>query len=123
MGTAGVSSLFLKCVPVRRVSVCGPSFPSFSLTLLPVICRGFRSAHSLQPSSGDEISTNVSVQLYNGETQPLVITLENIGLEPLEQLEVTSKLLTTKGRWPGDRPCAQRADAGLPKVQPSHWEA
>lgn len=58
----------------------------------------FRSAHSLQPSSGDEISTNVSVQLYNGETQHLVVKLENIGMEPLEKLEVTSKLLTTKGR-------------------------
>lgn len=58
----------------------------------------FRSAHSLQPSSGDEISTNVSVQLYNGETQHLVVKLENIGMEPLEKLEVTSKILTTKGR-------------------------
>lgn len=58
----------------------------------------FRSAHSLQPSSGDEISTNVSVQLYNGETQQLVVRLENIGMEPLEKLEVTSKILTTKGR-------------------------
>lgn len=58
----------------------------------------FRSAHSLQPSSGDEISTNVSVQLYNGETQQLVIKLENIGMEPLEKLEVTSKILTTKGK-------------------------
>uniref|UniRef100_A0A8C8U0M6 Trafficking protein particle complex 9 n=1 Tax=Peromyscus maniculatus bairdii TaxID=230844 RepID=A0A8C8U0M6_PERMB len=68
-----------------------PALPRLQIsTSLP------RSAHSLQPSSGDEISTNVSVQLYNGETQPLVITLENIGLEPLEQLEVTSKLLTTK---------------------------
>lgn len=47
----------------------------------------------------------MSVQLYNGETQQLVITLENIGMEPLEKLEVTSKVLTTKGRglglvWP-----------------------
>ena len=58
----------------------------------------FRSAHSLQPSSDDEISTNVSVQLYNGETQQLVVRLENIGMEPLEKLEVTSKILTTKGR-------------------------
>ena len=57
-----------------------------------------RSAHSLQPSSGDEVSTNVSVQLYNGEAQRLVITLENIGMEPLEKLEVTSKVLPTKGR-------------------------
>ena len=61
-------------------------------------CDYFKSAHSLQPSSGDEVSTNVSVQLYNGETQHLVVKLENIGMEPLEKLEVTSKILTTKGR-------------------------
>nr|KAF6426981.1 trafficking protein particle complex 9 [Molossus molossus] len=61
-----------------------------------------RSAHSLQPSSGDEVSTSVSVQLYNGETQPLVIQLENIGTEPLEKLEVTSKILTTKEKLFGD---------------------
>ncbi|XP_026638440.1 trafficking protein particle complex subunit 9 isoform X2 [Microtus ochrogaster] len=74
-----------------------PALPRLQIsTSLP------RSAHSLQPSSGDEISTNVSVQLYNGEMQQLVITLENIGLEPLEQLEVTSKLLTTKEKLYGD---------------------
>ncbi|XP_008849294.1 trafficking protein particle complex subunit 9 isoform X2 [Nannospalax galili] len=74
-----------------------PALPRLQIsTSLP------RSAHSLQPSSGDEISTNVSVQLYNGETQQLTITLENIGLEPLEQLEVTSKLLTTKEKLYGD---------------------
>lgn len=56
-----------------------------------------RSAHSLQPASGDEISTHVSVQLYNGETQQLVIKLENIGVEPLEKLEVTSRVLASKG--------------------------
>ncbi|EAW92200.1 NIK and IKK{beta} binding protein, isoform CRA_a [Homo sapiens] len=61
-----------------------------------------RSAHSLQPSSGDEISTNVSVQLYNGESQQLIIKLENIGMEPLEKLEVTSKVLTTKEKLYGD---------------------
>ncbi|XP_017602149.1 trafficking protein particle complex subunit 9 isoform X2 [Corvus cornix cornix] len=53
-----------------------------------------RSAHTLQPSSGDEISTNVSVQLYNGETQQLIIKLENIGTELLEKLEVTAKTVT-----------------------------
>lgn len=57
----------------------------------------YRSAHTLQPSSGDEISTNVSVQLYNGETQQLIIKLENIGTEPLEKLEVTAKTVNTKG--------------------------
>lgn len=56
-----------------------------------------RSAHTLQPSSGDEISTNVAVQLYNGETQQLIIKLENIGTEPLEKLEVTAKTVNTKG--------------------------
>jgi hypothetical protein len=63
--------------------------------IVVIVC--FRSAHSLQPSSGDEVSTNLSIQLYNGETQQLIITLENIGMEPLEKLEVTSKILTTKG--------------------------
>ncbi|XP_069921077.1 trafficking protein particle complex subunit 9 isoform X6 [Oryctolagus cuniculus] len=57
-----------------------------------------RSAHSLQPSSGDEISTNGSVQLFNRETQQLIVTLENIGLEPLATLD-TSKLLPTKASW------------------------
>nr|XP_020012196.1 trafficking protein particle complex subunit 9-like [Castor canadensis] len=69
-----------------------PALPRLQIgTSLP------RSAHSLQPSSGDEVSTNLSIQLYNGETQQLIITLENIGMEPLEKLEVTSKILTTKG--------------------------
>uniref|UniRef100_A0A673VLU1 Trafficking protein particle complex 9 n=1 Tax=Suricata suricatta TaxID=37032 RepID=A0A673VLU1_SURSU len=74
-----------------------PALPRLQIsTSLP------RSAHSLQPSSGDEVSMNVSVQLYNGETQQLVIKLENIGMEPLEKLEVTSKLLTTKEKLYGD---------------------
>nr|AAH70463.1 Trafficking protein particle complex 9 [Mus musculus] len=74
-----------------------PALPRLQIsTSLP------RSARSLQPSAGDEIATNVSVQLYNGETQQLAVTLENIGLEPLEQLEVTSKLLTTKEKLYGD---------------------
>lgn len=61
-----------------------------------------RSAHTLQPSSGDEISTNVSVQLYNGETQQLIIKLENIGTEPLEKLEVTAKTVNIKEKLYGD---------------------
>ncbi|XP_062043934.1 trafficking protein particle complex subunit 9 isoform X2 [Lepus europaeus] len=74
-----------------------PALPRLQIsTSLP------RSAHSLQPSSGDEISTNVSMQLFNGETQQLIVTLENIGLEPLETLEVTSKLLPTKEKLYGD---------------------
>lgn len=39
----------------------------------------------------------MSVQLLNGETQELVIRLENIGSELLETLEVTSRLLSSKG--------------------------
>ncbi|XP_069322053.1 trafficking protein particle complex subunit 9 isoform X4 [Eulemur rufifrons] len=74
-----------------------PALPRLQIsTSLP------RSAHSLQPSSGDEISANVSVQLYNGETQQLIVQLENIGMEPLEKLEVTSKVLTTKEKLYGD---------------------
>ncbi|XP_064010423.1 trafficking protein particle complex subunit 9 isoform X3 [Pogoniulus pusillus] len=74
-----------------------PALPRLQIsTSLP------RSAHTLQPSSGDEISTNVSVQLYNGETQQLIIKLENIGTEPLETLEVTSKIVNTKEKLYGD---------------------
>ncbi|XP_069919928.1 trafficking protein particle complex subunit 9-like [Oryctolagus cuniculus] len=42
------------------------------------------------------------MQLFNGETHQLVVTLENIGLEPLETLEVTSKLLPTKEKLYGN---------------------
>ncbi|KAM7121961.1 trafficking protein particle complex subunit 9 isoform 4-T4 [Ciconia maguari] len=74
-----------------------PALPRLQIsTSLP------RSAHILQPSSGDEISTNVSVQLYNGETQQLIIKLENIGTEPLEKLEVTAKTVNTKEKLYGD---------------------
>ncbi|XP_055559566.1 trafficking protein particle complex subunit 9 isoform X5 [Falco biarmicus] len=74
-----------------------PALPRLQIsTSLP------RSAHTLQPSTGDEISTNVSVQLYNGETQQLIIKLENIGTEPLEKLEVTAKTVNTKEKLYGD---------------------
>ncbi|KAL9868879.1 trafficking protein particle complex subunit 9 isoform 2-T3 [Geothlypis trichas] len=74
-----------------------PALPRLQIsTSLP------RSAHTLQPSSGDEISTNVAVQLYNGETQQLIIKLENIGTEPLEKLEVTAKTVNTKEKLYGD---------------------
>ncbi|XP_075437898.1 trafficking protein particle complex subunit 9 isoform X2 [Ascaphus truei] len=74
-----------------------PALPRLQIsTSLP------RSAHALQPSSGSDVSTNVSVQLYNGETQKLVIKLENIGTEPLEKLEVTSKTVNTKEKLYGD---------------------
>ncbi|NP_001135612.1 trafficking protein particle complex subunit 9 [Xenopus tropicalis] len=74
-----------------------PALPRLQIsTSLP------RSAHALQPSSGDEVSTHVSVQLYNGETQKVIIKLENIGTEPLEKLEVTSKTVNTKEKFYGD---------------------
>ncbi|XP_065525087.1 trafficking protein particle complex subunit 9 isoform X3 [Lathamus discolor] len=74
-----------------------PALPRLQIsTSLP------RSAHTLQASSGDEISTNVSVQLYNGEAQQLIIKLENIGTEPLEKLEVTAKTVNTKEKLYGD---------------------
>ncbi|XP_050183734.1 trafficking protein particle complex subunit 9 [Myiozetetes cayanensis] len=74
-----------------------PALPRLQIsTSLP------RSAHTLQPSSGNETSTNVSVQLYNGETQQLIIKLENIGTEPLEKLEVTAKTVNTKEKLYGE---------------------
>ena len=59
-----------------------------------------RSAHMLQPMSKEELSSTVSVQLFNGETQQLTITLENIGSDDIESLEITSKVVTTKGYYP-----------------------
>lgn len=55
----------------------------------------FRSAHT--PMSKEELSSFVSVPLFNGETQQLTITLENIGSEEIETLELTSKIANTKG--------------------------
>ncbi|XP_053322136.1 trafficking protein particle complex subunit 9 [Spea bombifrons] len=74
-----------------------PALPRLQIsTSLP------RSSHALQPSSGDEVTTHVSVQLYNGETQKLIIKLENIGTEPLETFEVTSKMVNNKEKLYGD---------------------
>uniref|UniRef100_A0A8B9IR68 Trafficking protein particle complex 9 n=1 Tax=Amazona collaria TaxID=241587 RepID=A0A8B9IR68_9PSIT len=95
------SDCLLDNLPGVKTSGCTveviPALPRLQIsTSLP------RSAHTLQPSSGDEISTNVSVQLYNGETQQLIIKLENIGAEPLEKLEVTAKTVNTKEKLYGD---------------------
>lgn len=59
--------------------------------------------------SKEELSSSVSVQLFNGERQQLTITLENIGMEDIESLELTSKTVNTKGEnftiWiPDDSP-------------------
>ncbi|NXG24933.1 TPPC9 protein, partial [Grallaria varia] len=95
------SDCLLDSLPGVKTNGCAveviPALPRVQIsTSLP------RSAHTLQPSSGDEISTNVSVQLYNGETQQLIIKLENIGTEPLEKLEVTAKTVNTKEKLYGD---------------------
>lgn len=50
-----------------------------------------------QAMSKEELSSTVSVHLFNGETQQVTITLENIGSESIETLELTSKVVTTKG--------------------------
>ncbi|XP_076027696.1 trafficking protein particle complex subunit 9 isoform X2 [Genypterus blacodes] len=74
-----------------------PSLPRLQLsTSLP------RSAHTLPPMSKEELCSTVSLQLYNGETQQLTITLENIGSEEIETLELTSKTVTTKEKVFGD---------------------
>jgi Mn-containing catalase len=51
----------------------------------------------LAPLSKEELSSRVSLQLFNGETQQLTITLENIGTEDIQSLELTSKMVNTKG--------------------------
>uniref|UniRef100_A0A8C6WG33 Trafficking protein particle complex 9 n=1 Tax=Neogobius melanostomus TaxID=47308 RepID=A0A8C6WG33_9GOBI len=74
-----------------------PSLPRLQLsTSLP------RSAPVAQPMSKEELSSSVSVQLFNGETQQLTITLENIGTEEIEGLELTSKTVTTKEKVYGE---------------------
>lgn len=60
----------------------------------------YRSAYTPHPMSKEELSSSVSVQLFNGETQQLTITLENIGSEDIETLELTSKIVSTKGKHP-----------------------
>uniref|UniRef100_A0A3B4GJC9 Trafficking protein particle complex 9 n=1 Tax=Pundamilia nyererei TaxID=303518 RepID=A0A3B4GJC9_9CICH len=56
------------------------------------------------PRSGTlcTLSFSVSVQLFNGETQQLTITLENIGSEDIETLELTSKIVSTKEKVFGE---------------------
>lgn len=74
-----------------------PSLPRLQLsTSLP------RSAHTSQPTSKEELSSTVSVQLFNGETQQLTITLENIGSVDIESLELTSKTVNTKEKVFGE---------------------
>ncbi|XP_008284135.1 trafficking protein particle complex subunit 9 [Stegastes partitus] len=74
-----------------------PSLPRLQLsTSLP------RSAHTAQPMTKEELSSTVSVQLFNGETQKLTITLENIGSEDIESLELTSKIVSTKEKVFGE---------------------
>ncbi|XP_063041125.1 trafficking protein particle complex subunit 9 [Engraulis encrasicolus] len=94
----GVSSdCLLEGLPTVKTGGCMvevvPSLPRLQLsTSLP------RSAH---PTS-EELSSSVSLQLFNGESQQLTITLENIGTENLETLELTSKTLTTKEKLFGE---------------------
>ncbi|XP_069559481.1 trafficking protein particle complex subunit 9 [Brachyistius frenatus] len=74
-----------------------PSLPRLQLsTSLP------RSAHMPNPTSKEELSSHVSVQLFNGETQQLTITLENIGPVDIETLELTSKIVSTKEKVFGE---------------------
>ncbi|MEQ2191895.1 Trafficking protein particle complex subunit 9, partial [Xenoophorus captivus] len=92
----GVSSdCLLEGLPSVKTSGCLveviPSLPRLQLsTSLP------RSAHTSQHMSKEELSSSVSVQLFNGEKQQLTITLENIGTEDIESLELTSKTVNTK---------------------------
>lgn len=53
----------------------------------------------MQPMMKEELSSSVSVQLFNGETQQLAITLANVGSEDIETLELSSKVVNTKGEF------------------------
>ncbi|XP_030003192.1 trafficking protein particle complex subunit 9 isoform X4 [Sphaeramia orbicularis] len=93
------SDCLLESLPNVKTSGCLveviPSLPRLQLsTSLP------RSAHT--PQSKEELSSSVSVQLFNGETQQLTITLENIGSEDIESLELTSKIVNTKEKVFGE---------------------
>ncbi|XP_072225979.1 trafficking protein particle complex subunit 9 isoform X2 [Leuresthes tenuis] len=95
------SDCLLEDLPGVKTSGCLveviPSLPRLQLsTSLP------RSAHTAQPMSKEELSSSVSLQLFNGETQQLTITLENIGTEDIESLELTSKIVTTKEKVFGE---------------------
>uniref|UniRef100_A0A673ZU49 Trafficking protein particle complex subunit 9 n=1 Tax=Salmo trutta TaxID=8032 RepID=A0A673ZU49_SALTR len=93
------SDCLLDGLPSVRTSGCMveviPSLPRLQLsTSLP---RTWTKC-----PSKEELSSSVSVQLFNGETQQLTITLENIGSEDLESLEVTSKTCNTKEKLFGE---------------------
>ncbi|XP_028819754.1 trafficking protein particle complex subunit 9 isoform X4 [Denticeps clupeoides] len=71
-----------------------PSLPRLLLsTSLP------RSPHV---AASEDISSSVALQLFNGETQTLTVTLDNIGTETLETLELSSKIISTKEKLLGD---------------------
>uniref|UniRef100_A0A672GZU7 Trafficking protein particle complex 9 n=1 Tax=Salarias fasciatus TaxID=181472 RepID=A0A672GZU7_SALFA len=95
------SDCLLESLPSVKSSGCLveviPSLPRLQLsTSLP------RSAHTPQPMSKEELSSTVSVQLFNGETQQVTITLENIGSVEIETLELTSKVVSTKEKVFGE---------------------
>ncbi|XP_058475508.1 trafficking protein particle complex subunit 9 isoform X2 [Solea solea] len=95
------SDCLLEALPSVKTGGCLveviPSLPRLQLsTSLP------RSAHTPQPMSKEELTSSVSVQLFNGETQQLTITLENIGSEDIETLELTSKIVSTKEKVFGE---------------------
>ncbi|GCB65765.1 hypothetical protein scyTo_0000464 [Scyliorhinus torazame] len=98
----GVSSdCLLESLPAVKTNGCTvevvPALPRLQITTsLP------RSAHTLLPSSGDEVSSSASVQLFNGELQQLTIKLENIGTELLETLEISAKTINNKEKLYGD---------------------
>ncbi|XP_062265849.1 trafficking protein particle complex subunit 9 isoform X1 [Platichthys flesus] len=95
------SDCLLELLPSVKTSGCLveviPSLPRLQLsTSLP------RSAHMPHPMSKEELSSTVAVQLFNGETQQMTITLENIGSVDIETLELTSKIVTTKEKMFGE---------------------
>ncbi|XP_060771357.1 trafficking protein particle complex subunit 9 isoform X1 [Neoarius graeffei] len=70
-----------------------PSLPRLQLTTsLPRCAR----------VGAEDLSSSVSLQLFNGETQQITITLENIGSESLNTLELSSRTLSSKEKLFGE---------------------
>uniref|UniRef100_A0A8C5EYB1 Trafficking protein particle complex 9 n=1 Tax=Gouania willdenowi TaxID=441366 RepID=A0A8C5EYB1_GOUWI len=95
------SECLLETLPTVKTSGCLveviPSLPRLQLsTSLP------RSTHTVQSMSKEELCSSVSVQLFNGEKQQMTITLENIGSEEIQTLELTSKIVSTKEKVFGE---------------------
>uniref|UniRef100_A0AAY5EYD6 Trafficking protein particle complex 9 n=1 Tax=Electrophorus electricus TaxID=8005 RepID=A0AAY5EYD6_ELEEL len=83
-------------------SLVGVKSSGCMVEVVPSLPRLQLSTSLPRYASSYDLSSGVCLQLFNGETQQLTITLENIGSEDLHTLEVSSKTLTTKEKLFGE---------------------